>query len=79
MRPTELRAFLKGEPFRPFDIRLSDGRELDVSHPDFASLAPANWQLVIWQQRGGFDFVDIGSITSLHFGRRNGHGKSKRK
>ena len=77
MTPKELRAFLKAEPFRRFDIRLNDGRALPVPHPDFASLSPAEWQLVVWHQGGGFDFVDVGSITSLRFPRRNGTGKRK--
>ena len=76
MTPKELRAFLKAEPFRPFDIRLNDGRALPVPHSDFASLSPDEWQLVVWHQ-GGFDFVDVGSITSLHFPRRNGANKRK--
>lgn len=34
----EIRRLLKNAPFRAFRLRLTDGRELDVPHPDFVWL-----------------------------------------
>jgi hypothetical protein len=31
---------LHRQPFRPFSLRLADGRELYVPHPDFVALSP---------------------------------------
>ena len=28
------------QPFRPFSLRLADGRELQVPHPDFVAVSP---------------------------------------
>jgi hypothetical protein len=77
MLPKELEAFLRAEKFRPFDIRLNDGRAIPVPHSDFASLSPDKWQLLVWYRDGGCDFIDVSAITSLHFSRRNGAAKKK--
>lgn len=79
MVPNDIRAALKAEPFRPFEVRLNDGRSLRVPHPDFASLSPGKWDLIVWHQggEGGYDFVDIGSITSLRYPARNGRQRRK--
>jgi len=36
MRPEELRKFLKETPFRPIRLHLSNGRKVDIKHPDMA-------------------------------------------
>jgi hypothetical protein len=33
----QLRSTLRAQPFRPFRLRLADGRTSDVSHPGFVS------------------------------------------
>jgi hypothetical protein len=34
MRPTEIRAVLKKQPFRPMRVFLSDGAYYDIRHPE---------------------------------------------
>lgn len=34
MRPEEMTALRRQQPFRPFRINLADGRQLDVVHPE---------------------------------------------
>jgi len=34
MRPTDIRAHVRRQPFRPIRIYLSDGSEYDVRHPE---------------------------------------------
>ena len=36
MRPAEIRAHLRREPFRPIRIFVSDGSSYDVHHPELA-------------------------------------------
>jgi hypothetical protein len=36
MRPEDVCAFLRRQPFQPFRITLSDGRNYDVLHPEMA-------------------------------------------
>ena len=35
-----IRDALHRQPFRPFGLRLVDGRELHVPHPDFVAVSP---------------------------------------
>jgi len=35
MRPDEVRAHLKAEPFQPIRVHISDGASYDVPHPEF--------------------------------------------
>jgi len=36
MRPEDIREFLTRKPFQPFQITLTDGRTLEVRHPELA-------------------------------------------
>jgi len=38
MRPEDLRQFLGQEPFRPFRVTLTDGREYEIRHPELVAL-----------------------------------------
>ena len=37
MTTEQFRATLHLQPFRPFTIRMADGRHFDVAHPDFVA------------------------------------------
>jgi hypothetical protein len=36
MRPDDVLQLLRAQPFRPFRISLSDGKEVEVRHPEMA-------------------------------------------
>ncbi len=36
MRPNDILELLRAQPFRPFRLSLSDGREFEVRHPEMA-------------------------------------------
>lgn len=38
MRSEDVREFLRRQPFRPFRLTLTDGRNYDVMHPELALL-----------------------------------------
>ncbi len=40
MKINAIREALHRQPFRPFSLRLADGRELFVPHSDFVALSP---------------------------------------
>ena len=46
-----IRDAMRAQPFRPFSLRLADGRELTVPHPDFISVAPDGWSIVVWSKQ----------------------------
>jgi hypothetical protein len=59
----ELKRAKDERPFRPFLIRMADGREIPVRHPD--AVAWDNPRLAIWATPGGWEFIDVALITSL--------------
>jgi hypothetical protein len=61
-----VRELLHATPFEPFIIRMADGREYRVDHPDFV-LAASNeqTQVVIEDAAGDMHFLSPRLITSL--------------
>ena len=41
MTTEQFRTTLHLQPFRPFTIRMADGRSFEVAQPDFVALSPA--------------------------------------
>ena len=77
MRVDELRKALRAEPFKPFLVRVADGREYDVRHPEFMMIAPSGKTVAVYGPDDLADFIDTLMITSLHF--RNGKAKRPRR
>jgi len=65
MKP-RVRALLDASPFEPFIIRMADGKEYRVNHPDFV-LAASNeqTQVIVEDEAGGVHFLSPLLITSL--------------
>jgi len=68
MRINEIRKTLHAQPFRPFSVRVADGREYHVDHPDFIALDPTGRLVVVFQKNGTHEVVDAMMIASLHVG-----------
>ena len=45
MNPEEIRKFLKATPFIPFRVHTSDGKHLEVQHPEMAMVT--RWALLV--------------------------------
>ena len=52
-------------PFRPFTIRMADGRHFPIPHPDFLSFAPTGRTAVIFHDDGSASIVDLLLMTEL--------------
>jgi len=53
-------------PFRPFAVRLPDGRTYDVPGPDYANLSPNGRTLVVFTDGGnGVRVLDVALITEI--------------
>ena len=57
----------KASPFRPFALRLVDGRTVPVPHPEFLSVNPRGRTAVVMDERDGFEVVDLPLVVSLCF------------
>jgi hypothetical protein len=61
----QLRATHRATPFQPFTIRMADGRQFPIPHPDFLSMSPTGRTAVIFQTDGSASIVDLLLLTEL--------------
>ena len=60
-----IREFLKANPFRPFIIRMADGSEQYVDHPDFCLAAPDTLHVYIESREGDVKFLSALLIVAV--------------
>ena len=66
MRIEELRKAKDRRPFSPFSIRMADGKELEVRHPDAVAWG-SDRSRIVWYISPSDDWVtiDIALVTAL--------------
>jgi hypothetical protein len=62
-----LREALRAQPFRPFTIRLTDGRSLPVPHPELVGIAGRTVFVASPAQDESYTLVDSVLIVSLDY------------
>jgi hypothetical protein len=67
MTPGLLTQAHMARPFRPFAIRLADGRTLPVSRPSSLAFNGKGQAAVVMDEGDGFEFVDLTMIADLDF------------
>ncbi|MGO9596728.1 MAG: hypothetical protein ACLP7Q_01755 [Isosphaeraceae bacterium] len=65
MRIEELKKAKDQRPFRPFMIRMADGREVDVRHPDAVAWYEDAPRVAICATKDGWEVIEVGLVTSL--------------
>ena len=65
MTAQEFRSVFDAQPFRPFTVRLADGREVAVPHQEYALLSPTGRTLIVYADDGSFQVLDLMLATSL--------------
>jgi len=66
MTKETINEYLEAVPFRPFTIRLTDGRPCEVPARDFAHLSPSGRTLIVFTMGGdGVRLIDVGPITEI--------------
>jgi hypothetical protein len=63
----DIREAMHMQPFRPFNLRLTDGRSLLVPHPDFVAIAGLSVIVTSPQQDGSYSLIDVSLIVSLEY------------
>jgi hypothetical protein len=53
------------QPFRPFTIRMADGRTFQVSHPDFVAQSPSGRTVIVFQPDESYSVLDLLLMTEL--------------
>lgn len=68
----KFQATLHLQPFRPFTIRMADGRTFDAMHPDFVAHSPSGRTVIIMQPDEGYSVLDLLLMTELEVQTANG-------
>ncbi len=58
-------SFLKAIPFEPFRVCISDGKELEVRHPDYVQISPGKGHVMIYTSPERFQLGDSKHITRV--------------
>ncbi len=61
----QFRGVMKLQPFRPFTLRMADGRSFEIRHPELIALSPTGRTLFIFNPDDSFQIVDLLLMTEL--------------
>ncbi len=61
----QVRDAMHATPFRPFTVYLADGRAFFVKHPDFVSISPNGWNMVV-NDEDGPHLIDVRAVVELY-------------
>lgn len=61
----KLKELYEAEPFRPFVIRLADGRSVPVVHREFMAAAPSGRIVTVFQPDDRLNIIDAMLVTDL--------------
>jgi hypothetical protein len=64
----QVRAAHRATPFRPFTIRMADGKTFRVPHPEFLSLAPGGRTVLVADDDGSVNSLDLLLMTEIEVG-----------
>lgn len=65
MSPRAVKKFMHTSPWKPFTLRLADGRKIHVPHPDFISISRAGRTVVVTTEDEEFEMIDVFLILSV--------------
>jgi hypothetical protein len=65
MTTEQLQRAIRATPFRPFTIRVADGQQLNVPHPEFITHAPGTRTAAVSIGDGTIEIIDLLLVTGL--------------
>jgi hypothetical protein len=65
MTAEQFRAMLRRKPFRPFTIRMADGRAIVVAHPDYVAQSPSGRTVIVLQSDESYSVLNLPLIAEL--------------
>jgi hypothetical protein len=72
MTTEQFRSTLRQQPFRPFTIRMADGRTFDVPHPDFVAPSPSGRTVIVFQADDSYSALELLLMTEVEVHASNG-------
>ena len=76
MTTEQFRATLHQQPFRPFIIRMDDGRAFEVAHRDFVALSQSGRTVIVLQPDENYSVLDLRLMSELEGHAGNGQRSS---
>ncbi|MEX2140531.1 MAG: hypothetical protein WD894_14810 [Pirellulales bacterium] len=70
-----VREAIHRQPFKPFEIRLADGRSIPVRHPDFVAIGQR--RIVVIAEDDSSSIIEPILIVSLDYSSETGKGNGK--
>ena len=65
MTSEQMRAAREAHPFRPFTLRMTDGRSFRIPHRDYVSVSPGGRTVIVYQADESFSILDLLLATEL--------------
>ncbi|MFM8433799.1 MAG: hypothetical protein ACKOBP_00425 [Planctomycetia bacterium] len=65
MTSEQLKATLRQQPFRPFTIRMVDGRAFEISHPEWVMVSPTGRTAILFEPDDSYRVVDLMLMNEL--------------
>jgi hypothetical protein len=65
MTVAKLKEVYELQPFRPFTLRLADGRAIPVLHREFMMAAPSGQTVVVMQPDDTMNIIDLNLVTEI--------------
>jgi hypothetical protein len=65
MKLETIKERIRVDRFRPFEVHLSDGKIINVLHPDFILFAPSSEEFVIVTPENSFNIIAANEVTRL--------------
>ena len=65
MTTVQVRKLYEARPFKPFVMRLADGRSVRVPHPEWMSFAPSGRTVIVHQRDDSYEVIDLLLVTGL--------------
>ena len=72
MTTDQFKSTLDLQPFRPFTIRMADGRAFEVAHPDFVAQSPSGRTVIVFQPDDSYSILDLLLMSELEVPSSNG-------
>lgn len=70
MDADKVRKAMRARPFRPFYLRLADGREIRVGHPENIMVTSDGRCVTVYTPGDGFEILDLPLTTAIDFRRK---------
>jgi hypothetical protein len=68
MELSAIRDAVRQQPFQPFSLRLTDGREVPVVHPEFIAIADTGRRVVVFPPKSAtWSVIDPLLVVSIEY------------